>query len=99
MSKNFLTLGGRQRLSETSAEETTKDNSGGLHGNTRLPALCKATDGEYETPLSGKSRAQNTEEGEAATTDTATGQVSRQRERRLGVGGAGAEVLEGSSKR
>jgi hypothetical protein len=63
MSNNFHTLGERQRVSGTSAEHKAKDNRGGLHGHTSLPALCKATDGEYETPLSGKSRAQNTEEG------------------------------------
>jgi hypothetical protein len=99
MSKNLLTLGERQRLSGTSAEQTTKDNRGDLHGHTRLSALCKATDGEYETPLSAKSRAQNTEEGRGGHDGHSDMPVSRQRKRRLGVGGAGTVVLEGSSKR
>jgi hypothetical protein len=44
MSKTYLTLGERQRLSGKSAEQTTEDSRGGLHGHTRA---ARSLEGDY----------------------------------------------------
>jgi hypothetical protein len=44
MSKTYLTLGQRRRLSGKSAEQTTEDSRGGLHGHIRA---ARSLEGDY----------------------------------------------------